>query len=123
MATIWTMLIERFCKPKIIESIHATVDSLLEDRENPLKLYAQYAEGIQECLEHGIVPSNQQTDGMPHPVAIINGGTLFLLSKMDELYEAVPGRSEKKIGDRAFLENRVEMWCLKAIEDWLIRSD
>jgi len=123
MAKIWTMLIERFCRAEVIETIHATVDSLLEDRENPRKLYAQHAEDIQECLEHGIVPSNEQSCGMPHPVAVINGGTLFLLSRMDALYRIVPSRSEDRIGDRAFLENRVEMWCLKAIENWLITKN
>jgi len=121
MAKIWKMLIRCFCETEIISSIHKMVDSLLQDREDPLKLYRPYADGIHECLEHGIVPSNEQSDGMPDPVAVINGGTLFLLSRMDALYGIVPSRSEARIADRAFLENRVEMWCLKAIEDWLIR--
>jgi len=121
MAKIWRMLIKHLCKRERIEGIQHRVDSLLADRENPRELYTRYAHGIEECLAHAIVPSNQQKEGMPHPLAIINGGTLFLLSKMEDLYRTVPNRSPEQIGDRAFLESRVEMWCLKAIEDWLIR--
>jgi hypothetical protein len=120
MSAVWRILIEHLCKPNRIQDIHRKVDSLLLDRENPCKLYGKYAHEIKECLGHGIVPSSRKAHEIPHPVATINGGVLFWLSGMEELYRTAPAFSDKRIRDRAFLENRVEMWCLKAIEDWLI---
>jgi hypothetical protein len=120
MSQVWAMLIEHLCKPERLAGLHKRVDTLLSDRPKPCERYTTYAKGIKECLGHGIVPSNEQGGSIPHPLAIINGGTLFLLSEMSDLYSTVPKRSARSIEDRAFLENRVEMWCLKAIEDWLI---
>jgi hypothetical protein len=120
MSEVWRILIEHLCKPDRIEDIHGKVDTVLADRENPCELYAKYGREIKECLAHGIVPSSRKTGQIPHPLATVNGAILFWLSGMEGLYRAASTFSGKNIGDRAFLENRVEMWCLKAIEDWLI---
>ena len=122
MSQVWQMLIETLCKPERIEDIHRKVNDLLSDRQKPSELYNRYAGGIKECLAHAIVPSNEQSGSMPHPTAVINGGALFLLSEMSELYRTVPSRSAERLGDRAFLESRIELWCLKAIGDWLITT-
>ncbi len=118
---VWALLIEHLCKPRWIEVVHSKVDTLLVDRDNPADAYGKYGDGVRECLAHGIVPSREQDGSMPHPLAIINGGVLFLLSKMDDLHSAVRGGPPAFVAKRAFLERRVEMWCLKAIEDWLVK--
>ena len=119
MKKVWTILIKHLCKPKRITKIHKKADSLLTDRELPYELYMKYAERIEDCLCHGIVPSIEREGHIPHPLAVINGAVIFWLSRMHKLYRTVPKRDEKNINDRAFMEKRVEMWCLKAIEDWL----
>jgi hypothetical protein len=119
MEKVWDILIKHLCKPQRITMIHEKVDTLLVDRELPYKLYEKHANNIEECLGHGIVPSVENKGCIPHPLAIINGAVLFWLSGMGNLYRTVPSRSKKRIEDRAFMEKRVEMWCLKAIEDWL----
>ena len=121
MSKVWEILIRCLCNRRRIKSIHTKVDSYLDGRDNPCDLYRKYGKQIKKCFSHGIVPCSQEPNNIPHPLAIINGAVLFWLSSMKKLYNTVPSRSEKDIEDRAFMENRVEMWCLKAIEDWLIR--
>jgi hypothetical protein len=121
ISKVWKILIGCLCKPDRIQSIHTKVNSCLADRENPCELYGYYGEGIKKCLSHAIVPCSQKSSDILHPLAVINGAVLFWLSDMTDLYHTVPDRSEKEIEDRVFLENRVEMWCLKAIENWLIK--
>lgn len=123
MSKVWNILIKCLCKRSRINSIHIKVNSCVADRENPCELYRDYGEGIKKCLSHAIVPCSQKSSNIPHPLAVINGAVLFWLSDMTDLYHTVPDRSEKKIEDRVFLENRVEMWCLKAIENWLIKME
>lgn len=122
ISQVWKLLIKHLCNSRWIRVIHRKVDSLLADRDNPVKFYANYGAGIRECLAHGVVPSREQGGSMPHPLGIINGGVFFLLSSMDDLRSVVHGGPKKAVAKRAFLESRVEMWCLKAIEDWLIRK-
>jgi len=122
MLKVWKILIGCLCKRRRIKSIHTKVDSYLAGRDNPCDLYGKYGEQIEKCFSHGIVPCSQESSNIPHPLAVINGSFLFWISAMEKLYDTVPSRSEKNIKDRAFLENRVEMWCLKAVEDWLITT-
>lgn len=122
MSVFWRILIDHLCKPERIRSIHSKASTLLAgQKDNPFDCYNRFALGIEECLSHGIVPSRGKEGSMPHPLAIINGGVIFLLSKMDDLHATVQGGPPAFITKRAFLENRVEMWCLKAIEDWLVK--
>jgi hypothetical protein len=121
MSQFWRILIDHVCSPERITSIHNKVDALVAERDNPFDFYREYRDGVEKCLAHGIVPSREQGGSMPHPLAIINGGVIFLLSKMDDLHGTVQGGPKEFIDKRAFLEDRVEMWCLKAIEDWLVK--
>jgi hypothetical protein len=119
MADKFRRLIDFLCEGDRIRAIRNRVNSLLQDRENPREIYAEFGDAVMACLEHGIVPSRPVDAKLPHPIAIINGAVLFWLSGMTKLYERVHDLSGKKYADRAFLEGRLEMWCLKAIEDWL----
>jgi len=123
MLKIWQKLMEFLCDDERIKNVHEKVSNLTSDRENPRKHYAESFKIIQECLQHGIVPSVSKNEHMPHPTAIINGAVFFWLSGMSELYQIIPKISGNKVKDRAFLEARLEMWCLKAIEDWLIERN
>ncbi len=120
IASMYRQLITILCSKT--EFIRKRVDTLLKDRQNPLDLYLRYKDHVKESLEHGIVPSRAMDDDSPHPISIINGAMLLWYSGMDNLYDRVPRLSRHEPRDRAFLESRLEMWCLKAIEDWLIRN-
>jgi hypothetical protein len=113
-------LIRFLCEPERIKEIHQLADKVVTGRPIPLDLYKESYKGIRECLEHGIVPSANDT--IPHPIAIINEAAFFLLSGMDNLYKIVDQKkiNRDKPSGRALLEQRVEMWCMKAIEDWLM---
>jgi len=120
----WLKLIEFLCRPKNIKKVHDLADQYLADRANPCDCFMQSAAIIRECLQHGIVPSwSGMQRQIPHPTAIINGAVFFLLSDMDDLYKIVPSINKNKVGERASLEKRLEMWCIKGIEDWLLRKN
>jgi len=120
----WLKLIEFLCRPKNIKKVHDLADQYLADRANPCDCFMQSAAIIRECLKHGIVPSwSGMQRQIPHPTAIINGAVFFLLSDMDDLYKIVPSINKNKVGERASLEKRLEMWCIKGIEDWLLRKN
>lgn len=123
MKEIWCMLRESLCEKDRIDRLHNQVAAVTQDREDPCECYGKFAKAIKECLSHGIVPSAGKAGQIPHPVAVINGGVLFWLSGMGQLYETVPSRKKEEIEDRVFLEKRVETWCLKAIENWLITKN
>lgn len=120
----WLKLIKFLCRPKNIKKVHDLADQYLADRANPCDCFMKSAEIIRECLQHGIVPSwSGMKRQIPHPTAIINGAVFFLLSDMDDLYKIVPSINKNKVGERASLEKRLEMWCTKGIEDWLLRKN
>ncbi|MBN2594344.1 MAG: hypothetical protein JXA81_12620 [Sedimentisphaerales bacterium] len=123
MEEVWKTLMGFICSPAQIEKIHQLANEKLADREPPIDLYKESYEEIRECLEHGIVPSaSRKKNHVPHPTSIINGAIIFLLSGMENLYKIVDKEKidKYKPKDRALLEKRVEMWCMKAIEDWLM---
>ncbi len=120
----WRKLIRFMCRPDILQKVHDLADLHLADRANPCDCFMESGAIIRECLQHGIVPSwSGMQRQIPHPTAIINGAVFFLLSDMDALYKIVPSINKNKAGERASLEKRVEMWCIKGIEDWILRKN
>lgn len=120
----WRKLIRFLCRQNIIKKVHDLADQHLADRENPCRYFVGSSASIRECLRHGIVPSwSGVKHTMPHPTAIINGAIFFLLSEMDTLYKIVPSINKNNAEERARLENCLEMWCIKGIEDWLLRKN
>jgi len=119
----WKILIKFLCSSAQIDKIHQLANEWVADRKSPIDLYKNSYKEIRECLEHGIVPSaSRKKDYVPHPISIINEAMFFLLSGMDNLYKIVDNNkiNRSKPKDRALLEKRVEMWCMKAIEDWIM---
>lgn len=122
MQKVWKKLMAFLCQDKIIEEIHKLVEDKTQDREPPAALFKAFEGRIFDYLSHGIVPSvSKKNEEIPHPIAVINGAVYFILSGMTELVKIVQGLPEGQILSTSILEQRVEMWCMKAIEDWLVR--
>jgi len=123
MQNAWKELIKILCSTEILSNIHNLANEYTKDRISSINLYKNSHMEIRECLEHGIVPSARN---IPHPIAIINGAIFFLLSDMDRLYEIIIDKqriNKEKPSGRALLEQRVEMWSMKAIEDWIMTQN
>lgn len=111
-----------------LEYVHELVQEVTCDVNIPHEYYKNASSTVLEDLAHAIVPSVALggDDGhsiiLVHPVATLNAGILFWLGGMDELYRHVDKKEYEptRIPDRARLEERVELWVAKAIEDWLL---
>ncbi|MGD1041504.1 MAG: hypothetical protein ABR913_00405 [Sedimentisphaerales bacterium] len=122
MKPVWEKMMSFLCQKDKLKEIHNLAKKKTEDRIRPTDLFNAYGESISEYLSHGVVPSACRKNGeMPHPIAIINSAVYFLLSGMKGLFDIVQVTEKDKISSLVWLEHRVEMWCMKAIEDWLVR--
>jgi hypothetical protein len=109
-----------------IPLMHKLSDQVVEGRDNPHDYYAQSRDEITECLSHAIVPSTIIHDGKPvwaHPTAVINTAMFYWLDGMSDIFKLVDGADASDVGHRAFYESRLEMWAMKAVEDWLTMHD
>lgn len=122
MQKVWRELMRVLCQKKRMRKVQALARKYVKGRGSPRQDYLKSASVVRECLEHGIVPSVTPTGGKPvHPIAIINGAIFFWLDGMTSLYSKFEKKSVRKnrVEDRAKVEQRVELWSIKAIEDWL----
>jgi hypothetical protein len=78
---------------------------------------------IERCLAHGIVPS-APTDfdnvTVPDPIAVINAAFCFYLSALPKLMGNLEKQEPKNLEHRSKWTLRLEMWTMKAIEDFQI---
>lgn len=126
--TMWSKVLSPLAS--ILESnmkiIHDLVAMALAPKlDNPHEHYSCDWKRVSDCLGHGVVPSVTATQGRKgfravHPLAVINRAVLFWLNGMPELYSVVKGSDKTNVRDRSKMEERVEMWAAKAVEDWLI---
>lgn len=125
MGELYKILIAVMCQKGILKELHHLANKFTKDRENPSSLFSEAKTIIRTCLEHAVVPSRAGRGGqMPHPIAIINGTFQFWLEGMGELYKRIPKfyKNRLKAEYHALLSQRVELWAIKAIEDWLTRN-
>jgi hypothetical protein len=76
---------------------------------------------ISNYLKRAIVPSTIVTDSgvvHPSPAVLINSGYRFVLEELHKLLRNIEKRSENSVADRSWYTERLELWVLKALEDW-----
>jgi hypothetical protein len=81
---------------------------------------------ISNYLANAIVPSTVIVDSNavhPSPVVLINSTFRFLLEEFERLLENIEKVSADSISDRSKYTERIELWILKAIEDYRLLTD
>ena len=82
-----------------------------------------FRDHIEKCLAHGIVPSapiDSDNVTVPDPIAVINAAFCFYLSALPKLMGNLENQDPKDLGHRSKWTRRLEMWTMKAIEDFQI---
>lgn len=92
------------------------------DRGRPPAEYVSQARAIQECLSHALVPSIalDAADDPDRFVTLLNAAYFFNSNDLGSLFQYVPKLDSSRLGHRAWLSSRVELWTLKAIENLLV---
>jgi len=121
---IWQKLMGVFFEMRI--RMHELAEEVLQGRQNPHAEYDSNFAEIKECLSSAIVPSTLGRHGVPilaPPTAVINAAAIHWVEEMDCLFSMIPSKRSEKVEDRAFLQERLELWAMKAVEDWLLMHD
>jgi len=103
--------------------VHELADHALEGRDKPQEVHHQCDKDVTQSLAHGIIPSTlagADSPCCPHPSAVINSAVFYWLDGMGGLFDIVEDLDRENVADRVYLQGRLEMWALKAVEDWLI---
>jgi hypothetical protein len=76
---------------------------------------------ISDYLRRAIVPSTIIAEGRvehPRPVVLINAGFQFWLENLPLLLTNIKGEPRNSIESRSRIGARLELWLLKALEDY-----
>lgn len=92
-----------------------------------LREFRKWNGKIGEYLSYGIVPSTialNRRFHFPSPVAVMNAAFTFYLQGLGRLIRNTSGHIPERVADRGRLSGRVEMWTMKALEDYrLLRGE
>ena len=78
---------------------------------------------IERCLRNGIVPSclfSGRPVSLAYPVAVINAAFCFYLTELPNLIKSLAGQEAGNLEHRSYWTRRLEMWTVKAIEDFFL---
>jgi hypothetical protein len=107
----------------LLPAIRDSVRGLTDGARGKADDFRRYRDHIEKCLEHGIVPS-APTDfdnvTVPDPIAVINAAFCFYLSALPKLMGNLEEQDSKNLEHRSHWTRRLEMWTMKAIEDYQI---
>lgn len=80
---------------------------------------------VSKYLARAIVPSTIITESgpaFPTPVVLINSAFRFVLEDFDKLLENIENAVPDSVSDRSWYTERLEIWILKALEDYRLLS-
>ncbi len=126
LKTVFRSLITTLCQN--VGAIHEMVGDVLVGAPNPHDDYSRNHESVMACFSHGIVPSVTRPNSLTEsfrlvcPTTVLNTAVLFWLREMAPIYKFMSKKTSNpsSISDRARMEERVEAWAGKAIEDYLM---
>jgi hypothetical protein len=104
----------------IVPFIHELAADLTPHSEAAAADFAQYAEQIEECLLHGVVPSSLLAEDRalaPTPVSMINAAYCFYLTGLPRLMDKLDGQRADDLRQRMNWAEKVEAWTVKGVED------
>jgi hypothetical protein len=85
--------------------------------------FRRFRDHIENCLAHGIVPSapvDSDNVTVPDPIAVINAAFCFYLGALPKLMGNLEKQDPKNLEHRSKWTGRLEMWTMKAIEDFQV---
>lgn len=109
---------------EVLPAIYRLVDQTIPKKGADVKDFLRYNRDIGDYLNHGVVPSTVATaqgPAFPAPVSIINSSFCFYLESLGKLI-AKTGYGQNSVADRSRVAGRVEMWGMKAVEDYFLLS-
>lgn len=107
----------------LLPSIRESVCGLTESARGKADDFGRFRDHIEKCLAHGIVPSAPtDPDGVtiPDPIAVVNAAFCFYLGALPTLMGNLDSQDPKDLAHRSKWTQRLEMWTMKAIEDFQI---
>ncbi len=89
--------------------------------------YHELREILGEYFKRGIVPSSIPIAGRegykcPQPITVLNVAYRFYLENLDDLIKGIRHGNPLSIKHRHDWTNKLEMWAMKAIDDYLLMS-
>lgn len=108
---------------KVLPQVRALAESTTPDSVSEVAAFKSQCDQIQDCLMLGIVPSRLLEDKKlfaGRPVAVINASLCFYLEHLSELIGRLEKQKPENIEHRAFWTSRLEMWTMKALEDFAL---
>jgi hypothetical protein len=113
---------KRFLKiyRELISGLIKYVTEHVETAKQAVPEFKKQFRWIADYLERAIVPSTVMVDSVktyPGPTVLINSGYLFKLEMLPKLLERIIGKNTDSVKDSSDLNERLELWILKALED------
>jgi hypothetical protein len=109
------------CYNEIVDWLLDYVIGNVRSSTDHIEEFAKYSATISEYLRRAIVPSTIIYDGKqvnPSPVVLINAIWSFRLTELSYLIQNVEGESVESVQSVSRMTDRLELWALKAIEDY-----
>jgi hypothetical protein len=105
----------------LLDFVRTNVPTSRRDIEDMADYYGE----ISKYLARAIVPSTiimESGPVYPTPVVLINSAFRFVLEDFDKLLEKIDKASVDSVRDRSWFTERLELWVLKALEDYRLLS-
>jgi hypothetical protein len=107
----------------LLPAIRDSVRGLTGDARGKVDDFRRFRDHIENCLAHGIVPSapvDSDNVTVPDPIAVINAAFCFYLGALPKLMGNLEKQDPKNLEHRSKWTGRLEMWTMKAIEDFQV---
>jgi hypothetical protein len=109
------------CYWEVCDWLRPFICSIVPSRSEDLKEFESQADTISEYLRRAVVPSTiivGESMVHPGPVVLINAAFRFFLTSLSTLIENIDGKDKDSVADRSTYSERLELWMLKALEDY-----
>jgi hypothetical protein len=107
----------------LIPEVEKFAADILTTLDNGLKEYQDLGGVVSKLLLHGVVPSSivDEKNGesrCPNPVTVLNVAFMTYLDRVADLMTKIEKQDIDSVKERAFWTEKLEMWTLKALEDY-----
>ena len=107
----------------LLPTVRELANELTSEPTEVRQYFVSQRAEIEKCFSHGVVPSRLLLDGQlipGHPVAVVNSAFCSYLTELPSFINRLEKDGANKIDQRSLWTRRLEMWTIKAIEDFFI---